>query len=115
MVTGGLTGSDYLDTTETFTSDEDSWTTTGARLPRPMGALRAATIDDRILIFGNYILFITHHIYHRNIIIAGGYDYDGDRNSYDDILEYNPDEDSMVVVGRMSQARYYHAVSVVQV
>ena len=115
MVTGGLTGSDYLDTTETFTSDEDTWTTTGARLPRPMYGLRAATIDDRILIFGNYILFITHNIYHRNIIIAGGYDYDGDRNSYDDILEYNPDEDSMVVVGRMSQARYYHAVSVVQV
>ena len=62
MVTGGYSGSDYLDTTETFTSDEYTWTTTGARLPRPMGGLRAATIDDRILIFGNYNLFITHQI-----------------------------------------------------
>ena len=57
------------------------------------------------------ILYSSHTRYHRNIIIAGG----SDGSYYDDILEYNPDEDSMVVVGRMSQARYYHAVSVVQV
>ena len=88
MVTGGFTGSDSLDTTETFAGDEDSWTTIGARLPRPMSGLRAATIDDRVVIFGNYY--------------------------YDDILEYNPDEDSMIVVGRMSQARSNYAVSVVQ-
>ena len=53
----------------------------------------------------------SHTRYHRNIIFAGGYG----NVDHDDILEYNPDEDSMVVVGRMSQARYYHAVSVVQV
>ena len=111
MVTGGYTESgSTLDTTETFASDEDSWTTTGAKLPRAMRGLRAATIDDRVLIFGIIILYSSHTRYHRNIIFAGGYD----GSSYDDILEYNPDEDSMVVVGRMSQARYYHAVSVVQ-
>ena len=111
-MTGGSTGSEDLDTTETFATDEDTWATAGARLPRPMEGLRAATIDDRVLIFGNYTLFITHTRYHRNIIFAGGRDYDG--NYYDDILEYNPDEDSMVVVGQMTQARGYHAVSVVQ-
>ena len=106
MVTGG-----YTDTTETFAGDDGAWTTTGARLPRPMEGLRAATIDDRVLIFGNYTLFITHKIYHRNILFAGGRD-----NSYysDDILEYDPDKDSMIVVGRMSQDRGLHAVSVVQ-
>ena len=62
MVMGGYGyGSDHLDTTETFTSDEDTWTTAGARLPRPMSGLRAAKIDDRVLIFGNYtLIFITH-------------------------------------------------------
>ena len=44
-------------------------------------------------------------------MIAGGYDNDG--NS-DDILEYDPEEDSMVHVGQMTQARSYHAISVVQ-
>ena len=62
MVTGGWTGSGNLDTTETLAGDEDTWTTAGARLPRPMSGLKAATIDDRILIFGNYTLSITHQI-----------------------------------------------------
>jgi len=93
MVTGGYTESgSTLDTTETLASDEDTWTTTAAKLPRPMRGLRAATIDDRVLIFGG--LYNSHY--------------------YDDILEYNPDEDSMVVVGHLTQARAYHAVSVVQ-
>ena len=43
---------------------------------------------------------------------AGGYAGDGDY--YDDILEYDPEEDSMVLVGEMIQARSYHAISVVQ-
>ena len=59
----------------------------------------------------SYILFIKHLITGRNVIIAGGY-LKG--NEYDDILEYDPDEDSMVRVGNMIQPRYYHAVSVVQ-
>ena len=63
MVTGGYTESgSTLDTTETFAGDEGAWTTTAAKLPRPMRGLRAATIDDRVLIFGNYTLFITHQI-----------------------------------------------------
>ena len=56
------------------------------------------------------ILYSSHTRYHRNIIIAGG-----DGNGYrDDILEDNPDDDSMVGVGRMTQARASHAVSVAQ-
>ena len=111
MVTGGYTGSDSLDTTETLASNQDTWAT-AATLPRPMYGLIAATIDDRILIFGNYtlsILYLSHTRYHRNIIFAGGYTSDANL-----ILEYDPEEDSMVTVGQMTQTRGYHAVSVVQ-
>ena len=61
MVTGGY-GSDYLDSTEALATDASSWVTSTAKLPRPMRGLRAANIDDRVLIFGNYSLFITHQI-----------------------------------------------------
>ena len=43
--------------------------------------------------------------------ISGGYDDDG---NFVDILEYDPEEDSMLLVGEMIQARSYHAISVVQ-
>ena len=74
MVTGGWTGSDNTDTTETLASDEDMWTTAGARLPRPMSGQRAATIDDRILIFGNYTF-----IYHTPDITGDGFHGKSDR------------------------------------
>ena len=57
MLTGGYTGSDRLDSTETYDADVGSWATAGAKLPRPMYGLRIANIDDRVLIFGNYTLF----------------------------------------------------------
>ena len=62
MVTGGHTTSVSLDTTETLATDASSWVTSTAKLPRPMQGLRAANIDDRVLIFGNFTLFITHQI-----------------------------------------------------
>ena len=39
------------------------------------------------------------------IIIAGGF--------YDDILQYDPEEDTITSVGHMIQARGSHAISVV--
>ena len=45
------------------------------------------------------------------MIIAGGKDIDD--NYYDDILEYDPEEDTITTVGHMTQARGYHAISVV--
>ena len=44
------------------------------------------------------------------IIILGGY---GDNNYHDDILEYDPEEDTITSVGHMIQARGSHAISVV--
>ena len=45
------------------------------------------------------------------IIIAGGQDSTG--YSHDDILEYDPEEDTITSVGHMIQARFKHAISVV--
>ena len=45
------------------------------------------------------------------IIIAGG--QDSNLNAHDDILQYNPEEDTITTVGHMIQARYLHAISVV--
>ena len=42
--------------------------------------------------------------------IAGGEDNSG---YHDDILEFDPEEDTITTVGHMIQARYYHAISVV--
>ena len=45
-------------------------------------------------------------------MIEGGRDDSG--HTHDDVLEYDPKEDSMVTVSQMTQARYLHAVSVVE-
>ena len=113
-MTGGSgdSGNWPLDSTETFDSDLGSWAPSGATLPRRILGLRAANIDGRVLIFGNYTLFIIHQVYHRNMMIAGGLDEHYDY--YDEILEYDPEEDSMLATGQqMTHARAYHAVSVV--
>ncbi len=53
LVTGGYGASHRLDSTETYDPMLGSWAASGANLPRPMEGLRAANINDRVLIFGN--------------------------------------------------------------
>ena len=60
IVMGGRNGNGDLDSTETLDTDASSWITSEARMPRPMTGLRAANIDNRVLIFGNYMYFIHH-------------------------------------------------------
>ena len=50
MVTGGLDGS-RLDSTEILRPGSD-WQEITAKLPRPMFAVRMATVDNRVLLFG---------------------------------------------------------------
>ena len=52
LVTGGYDGPDMLDSTETFDPLLGSWAASGAKLPIPMQGLRAANINERVLIFG---------------------------------------------------------------
>ena len=51
LVTGGANGSNWLDSTEIYDPDIGSWTD-GAVLPSARSSLTAATIVNRILIFG---------------------------------------------------------------
>ena len=56
LVTGGLeTGEDRIDSTEIYDPDLGSWSA-GAALPSPRGNLKAATVANRILLFGIDIL-----------------------------------------------------------
>ena len=57
LVTGGYDRYfNHLDTTETYDPLLGSWVVSGASLPQPMEKLRAANINDRVLIFGNIII-----------------------------------------------------------
>ena len=52
MVTGGNDGpNNYLDSTEIFS--DNVWRTVAARLPVAMNSPRVATINNRVLAFGN--------------------------------------------------------------
>ena len=56
LVTGGYDGSDWLDSTEIL--DDNNWRIT-APLPSARSGLRAASIDNKILVFGrNIFIFI---------------------------------------------------------
>ena len=51
---------------------------------------------------------------HFGKIFADGYNFDGDYNYYDSILEYDITGDEFREVGKMTEARTTHAISVVQ-
>ena len=48
----------HLDSTELYDSVAGTWTTAGAKLPRPMMELKATNINNRVLIFGINIAFV---------------------------------------------------------
>ena len=54
LVIGGLIDSvpNMLDTTETFDPMVGSWATSDAKLPQPLEGMKAASINNRVLIFG---------------------------------------------------------------
>ena len=55
LVTGGEDdGYHYQDSTEIFDPLVGSWTTSGAKLPRPIIGLRAENINGSVFLFGNY-------------------------------------------------------------
>ena len=56
---GGYYGDKYVrkDTTEVYSFRDNIWTEAG-KLPFAMNFLRAATINNRVLVFGKYEYFI---------------------------------------------------------
>ena len=57
MVTGGYDGSSHFDSTEIFS--DNVWRSVAAKLPDKTYGLRVATINNRVLAFGNLSLFVT--------------------------------------------------------
>ena len=57
LVSGGTVApTSNLDSTELFDANIGSWTIAGATLPNQMRFLSAATIDNRVLIFGIFYI-----------------------------------------------------------
>ena len=56
MVLGGFDPdfSVFLDSTEIFSYRDNVWNTLAEKLPSKISGVRATTINNRILIFGNY-------------------------------------------------------------
>ena len=112
LVTGGSYRSD-LDSTEVYDpSVGPSWTAR-ASLPRSLGGLTAANIEDKVLVFGK-TLCSWNNICMNNcsiIIFSGGYD---GSIFYNTILEYNSAGDEFTEVGTMLEERGFHAISVVK-
>ena len=116
LVTGGWsrvgdTG-DKIDSTEIYDPDFGRWTG-GAALPSKRGALGATNIDGRVLLFGINILsrMVTKGQF---FILTGGKPLTKGGGSFNAILEYDVTADSFTEIGTMTQARGYHAISVVR-
>ena len=114
LVTGGYNNNDgRLDSTEVMEGNARTWRLT-APLPSAREYLRAAVLDNKIFLFGENILcyiniehlIVSYNVYNDHIF-AGGY-----VGSYlSDILQYNTTSHTWEEVGQMKEARYKHAVA----
>ena len=87
---------------------DDAWTEAG-KLQARMYGMRAATVNNRVLLFGNKENFMTYK--RKYFFYSGG--SDNDHNARNDILEYDPETKEWTHIGTMREARAGHAVSVV--
>merc|ERR1712079_455792 len=98
LVTGGSDGDNSLDSTELLLPSATSWTTIhSAALPSPRRWPRGATLDNKVL-------------------VTGGYYYDDSTNTwttYNDVLEYDEEEQVWNKIGTLTMKRRRHAVSVI--
>ena len=120
LVTGGTQYSGRyisLDSTEVLEDMAGTWRLT-APLPSARSGLSAASVENYIFVFGENILFyidIEHRIVSYNVynddIFSGG------RDNYNykylgDILRYK--NHTWEEVGQMKEARYRHAVAILE-
>ena len=118
MVTGGKIYNDGytdLDSTEIMERETEEWRQT-APLPSARSGLRAAVLDNKILLFGKNILSyiniehltVSYNVYNDHIFTGG---WDG--SSYlKDILQFKIVSHTWEETGQMKKARGYHAVGV---
>ena len=106
LVTGGKIGSSLLDSTEIFS--DNVWRTLTAKLPVPMDNMEVATINNRVLLFGN-LFYCCLNV---KCISSGGY-VSTESVAGKDILEFNLQTESWTVIGAMKEPRLAHSASVV--
>ena len=58
MVTGGFDGDKFLDSTELLRPGSDWQVITSARLPRQMSGVRVNNVDNRVILFGEWLIMI---------------------------------------------------------
>ena len=115
MVTGGVIQPNgtyiNLDSTETLVLEDTEWRTLPtARLPSPRYYLEAATLDNKVFIFGKNILII--RLTHLTILmLTGGYDSSGALST---IHTLNVRRNTWELAGQMTSPRYGHAIQVIE-
>ena len=67
-----------------------------------------------IVCLSSVITFLRNYIPFCILIEGGTVGWDEPHSQVDDILEYHPEEDTITSVGHMTEARFEHAVGVVQ-
>jgi len=88
LVAGGVKG-DPLATTELFFPSNGKWRT-GGNLPRAMVVLRAAHLNQQV-------------------VFTGG--FDDERNMRDEVLQYNPSNNTWSQIGSLKKKRAAHAIT----
>ena len=81
-----------------------------ARLPSPRKSLNAATLDNKVFIFGkNIIIFRVPNL--TILILTGGRDLSGDLST---ILTFNVERNAWELAGQMTEPRWRHAIQVIE-
>ena len=120
LITGGSGHSHRLSSTELLLPSATSWSYSAA-LPSPRYSPRGATLDNKVVITGtnsDTLIIIRHDLYkhYNSLHNAGGHYYDDSTNTwttYNDVLEYDEEEQVWNKIGTTSMKRSYHAVSVI--
>ena len=116
MVTGGaFSNSEFLSSTEVYYPSAGVWREVPGALPRPMDGVGVVTLNNRVLLFGEIIIYREDG--HKSLVFKGGLDIE--LNEYVDILKFSDSEgeENWARVGAMARPKggHFHAVSIINV
>ena len=119
LVTGGFNENrNAISSTEIFKLGDESWTQVG-NLPLPAAGIRGASINNKIIMTGDFETYETELILNLVNLIkwtGGTYMDSQDKNHYSDhILKFVPITKTWEIVDHMKMKKYSHAVSSVQI
>ena len=112
LVTGGYHNGQVLDSTEILTNGASQWIYSGP-LPTPRKELRAATINNKLLVTGKTDLSSSYTYYTLQYVL-GGYNNNGiNLTNFDDILSWDPINSVWGKIGSLKNERKNHGISVI--